>query len=929
MDYFSELLESYTKLKKRTFKLVYLSEQEEKGMSQEVVTGGEAEAIAFLKSNIADIQKATHAAPASFTPIEGKGEIQLYMGPATSQGASAQAARRTARAAAEEGGGDEAVGGVGAEQGEMVGQQVIKARAGHTNFGTVALVNGNQVLWDPGFVAKGERFQTFVRKFLPGESVPEGERTPGEENTAAVASSEELLQQAEEAKLVPGGLFTAPENEGRFPRADEYIIIENKIIDKIKELCKEGVFRKKYGTTALGRIKLFCSNPENYIGGNYPQSLERKLVEGGGIKNPDEFPVQMYRKEGGEYAQPAGFDELDPDGTLIKDVLESQQLLVTLMGDKDISQRDCAKVNQRISTFGGDRVVIYGGKGRGEAKRGVVIKATALQKTILQHFAECGIKEATFIGTTEKHNEDKGRINEAIFQLGIELTNAFKIEDEKNREKAVKDISVKFARMIKAKKDALLNLANSSRLSEDVAIDTDSMGELQEIYGILDTLQTPDVLKKYIKDILRKNMVAISNINAAGSVPYGRSQKLGLKTDTLLYFNTPEEAEAASEKLGLSNTTVVSKTKKQIMDSLSEEDAALVSERLSQYEDNDSIPVVNVGQKVGKGTSIRLGHVAFDKPFEAGRGLAMTKGGSTPEDPAKYAARLKGDGVHSDFRITANNKEETDLHDYSRKLQEINNAASRIGKGASSVWDQNGRNITSMTAQQIAEMAAEQLFGKIPIGLLDQGSTKLGHFGTEIFDALLKTNPATGETEKVDFSDSKSRRRLQESMQRDWLSGRLHADLNNSANPQKKRMATLFVSRIAQMGVMNMEEMAQLVVKEGGETFSFDQNAIVRAISKGTRDGSISITPAKEGSYHVSFSMKGGDGKTHDVKITLGLQRSGDVAAWIANISSKDAASIGTPLSIPEKAQPENASMMYQYLKGQHQLLETLLSQTT
>ena len=30
MDYFSELLESYTKLKKRTFKLTYINEAEEK-----------------------------------------------------------------------------------------------------------------------------------------------------------------------------------------------------------------------------------------------------------------------------------------------------------------------------------------------------------------------------------------------------------------------------------------------------------------------------------------------------------------------------------------------------------------------------------------------------------------------------------------------------------------------------------------------------------------------------------------------------------------------------------------------------------------------------------------------------------------------------------------------------------------------------------
>ena len=80
MDYFSELLESYNKLKKRTFKLTYITE----GQGDEVDANfgaGEAAAKAAIAANLVKIQAADSSNPAI---VQGAGvEIEMWIGPST------------------------------------------------------------------------------------------------------------------------------------------------------------------------------------------------------------------------------------------------------------------------------------------------------------------------------------------------------------------------------------------------------------------------------------------------------------------------------------------------------------------------------------------------------------------------------------------------------------------------------------------------------------------------------------------------------------------------------------------------------------------------------------------------------------------------------------------------------------------------------
>ncbi len=99
------------------------------------------------------------------------------------------------------------------------------------------------------------------------------------------------------------------------------------------------------------------------------------------------------------------------------------------------------------------------------------MKPNTLHKAILSKFHGCDIQQAIYRGNTNRRNEDKGRFNEAIFQFGIEFANASKIEDDEERDAAFQEIGQRLKRVVQRSLRKLLDLADSTELDEDNAID--------------------------------------------------------------------------------------------------------------------------------------------------------------------------------------------------------------------------------------------------------------------------------------------------------------------------------------------------------------------------------------------------------------------------------------------------------------------------
>ena len=213
-------MESYSKLKKRTFKLTYISEAEEgkKGgktqevkpedkisLNQDQKNEGAIAAVAFMTANLKEIQVATYQNMAEFKlPLQDKGTIQFWMVSASApkrvkpaqppgseayKGSTPPTDSATPTDSAEEEGGEEV-----AEN----GPQVIKSRSGQ-DFGEVAIVTGGAVSISPDLQAREESFSKFVGKFSAKADTGDEDSN---EKAAKIAADEAKEQKrlAEEAE---------------------------------------------------------------------------------------------------------------------------------------------------------------------------------------------------------------------------------------------------------------------------------------------------------------------------------------------------------------------------------------------------------------------------------------------------------------------------------------------------------------------------------------------------------------------------------------------------------------------------------------------------------------------------------------------------------------------------------------------------------
>lgn len=222
MDYFTELLESYSKLKKRTFKLTYIMEQED-GQAY-------AELIRILSG----------AVPGGFVSIQSPEYPDL----------TKFDYRRTA---------DNGIN-VRGNYGKGVKQATLVTATGQQVRDKEAAVG----LWDALF------------KAMAGEGP---EQTPEQSADDAIAQQQAAEQQERLEKLsVPGG---AMELEG-FDLQDlkAFMQAQEKVSEYVSKFCST-ITRS---LSIKNAAQALCRAPGNYIGGNSRSGWEYKLSKGVGIK---------------------------------------------------------------------------------------------------------------------------------------------------------------------------------------------------------------------------------------------------------------------------------------------------------------------------------------------------------------------------------------------------------------------------------------------------------------------------------------------------------------------------------------------------------------------------------------------------------------------------------------------------------------------
>ena len=329
----------------------------------------------------------------------------------------------------------------------------------------------------------------------------------------------------------------------------------------------------------------------------------------------------------------------------------------------------------------------------------------------------------------------------------------------------------------------------------------------------------------------------------------------------------------------------------------------------------DKVSLVSIGQKLtGEGEDVKAGQTALLRAAKAAQRLTeIQTENAGPVDAALYYDQLN-------TLLGSDSDDLSLLSNYGHSVQNRIETLEGLLTSETGFW--SGGERKEVTPAQVAADIQKQLGGRrspftasdLPKPLLD----------------IIWTTDEKGEKVLRDFSDPKEgvkyTRYLKEAMARVTTMTKLKRDLRSNTS-DTKRGAQLFLTNAAALTIMDtgsLGTMSQLVITESGESFSFDQNDVIQLMTEARNNNNLAIDV--DGlTTHFTFPI--GNGQT--ASFILRCERQGQNPSFIGYTPQETARNIGGSVRQQQLSQPINADVMYQYLKGQHQLLETLFSRTT
>ena len=520
MDYFSELLESYNKLKKRTFKLTYITEAEDEATA-------EGKATAVVKAGLTQQHDPSKQ-------VKG-GEPYAYLGVKTNK--------------------INLVGGpVGAGWPKPIGD--AGGNPDKSSEAWTMLVN--YFKGDSTEEKKPELPGGAVEKARFKDMTPEEQDAYTQKKEADDAAQEQAAIDEEEkqARMVTVGSLIELDPERFGELSTDIIALENKNITKLEELCE-----------IPGRLSPNICDDENAklqaIGGSRDTSLESKLVNGVGAIVDDEGKLK---------SQNIGAAEIQA----------AFQTNLELLEEMRKEEPDCAYVKERLARVGGNKIVLFTDSGPGGDKnQGTVLPIEALQENMLAHFTSnnCVIKTYKDPNVTNMENNMKGRFNEGFMQLMTLIlakvgSDEYVGAEENEQLKMLADLTNEFETGLEDIHGELRNYMLHSPMSEGAAISLEAHPIFMQIVEELDILAGKNGgVKEYLKQYLRQMGTLVKELNADDTIAGGEAQALGSKVDTFFFYKGDggkERAKTAASSLGLQPGDVVTITPSKLYEDASD-----------------------------------------------------------------------------------------------------------------------------------------------------------------------------------------------------------------------------------------------------------------------------------------------------------------------------------------------------------------------
>jgi len=913
MDYFSELMESYTKLKKRTFKLTYISEAEEGkkgGKTQEVkpedkisvspeeAAEGAGAAVAFMTANLAAIQQGTNAKKVSLTTDAGV-PIDFFMGPISTRSGAG--------------------GGEGATEKREAAPQVIKAKSGKP-FGEVAVVTGNAVSISPQLQANPDRFNEFMGKFVAGADTGEKDGVDKAMQTAddIAAEQKRLAEEAEQKRRETLGVLLDEANaedpdNPRFANPKAIKALQERSVAKITELCELGVLE---GNICRSEILT-----KQYIGGSREMSLESKLVKGIGFTGFND-KGKMIKSDIGEKE--------------IKDAFETTFELLDLFSRDNLTEEQeeyqCRYVKDRIGTVGSGRVVLFtnpdgdGTPKEGDTQgtpQGIVLKKNSLQENILKRFEHCEIEAYNFPGGTNALNEVKGRFNEGFMGLMTRMFSEvarWKVGgvSQTTRKKNLKSLIDDFKQGMQSTLDDLQEFAEGT--SMNVAMDIDSYPVMKEIEGQIKTLTTKGEIPKVMAQLYVQMGGLLKDLGADDIIPGGTAQSLGGKVDNFFLYagpNSLERAQRGAPALDLNPEDVVSITPKALYDNAPKAmkkaiKKAIENQGLKITNNEDKIHLLSAGNKLSIGPDVKFGDLNLDRAMDIVMGSAIT-GNSVPLKEGAWYKKLN-DSLQfepSDLGPTGT------IATYATPIKAMYDNCTLMA--AKTTYTNTDGEIVFSNNAQVAKILQTTGLTSFPYG----------QKGSAFYSAVLEKD-SNDNMKLVDLSDPDNQKKATESLKRDYLAYRFKKDYGGD-DPVKRQGAIDSLCRIAGATIMEMSEMGQIVTQEAasGKAIVINQNAVLRGLGEARKNNNLRIE-FSGGTTTFFFKVKNKRGDVVEIKYKTNMERHKGSPQVSGKISKEDAAMAGRtidPLATGITGKDLEDGTMYQYMVGQMRLLETLINQ--
>lgn len=939
MDYFSELTESYRRLKKRTFKLRYISEG---NASPEAYALG-AEALNNPDA-VSDAKASLEKAGAS---MEKKAEVTAGVTLWTN----------------------------------LDGGKTANFSAG-----------GNPKMWTiiDGQGGETEEWPLYVQKFAePADSeavgqagsdeegnVPEGELTDVQKKEMEIKQQEEAAAAAEQAKFESIG----PTWEETTGTPIDPIVRDNLLKSEkdAREFCENET-----------EESFMCkgNNLMRYIGGASNWGLEWKLANGRGVQTETETD-----KEGNEREKATIGDEL-PDTTLntalIQEATESMALLTAFLGNDG---GDCEAVKNRISKYrsgGQNGLILYGGEVNddGNPSQGIFISPiNALQLTAIKKMEEksnCGegaLRNVTGAMYTQKaKNAVKGTFYELTIQAAVEINAADRMPNGTTSEKFARKQAIKLALGTMAQKldDKMGELREISQedgpdeiardleaqfdhevIKEQAAmmdafvgrcsIQGDQAAQLSMQSGGLDiendefacadaggTWEKDDeTLKNWVLDEIMAVRRAIQIIDADGTLATGQTEnRTGGREDTKFIYNqdkdglTPEErARKAGDLMGATPVEITSGPDKGAW-------------------------ILGAGQKrIAKMGKIKIGELNNE-----GRRETIYKG----EELAKNAVEA---GFYKKIRdmqfassptgvATIGSAREKAAEDYGYSTDPANPGIETRLKSATAGLESD--TTYKSAGGRIKAQSASVLLGNIKsqIGdLLSLDQLKDSIVGKALMKGGGKRGDAKGrDSDWRDFKDPSTRKRAREAIERTARYAILSKDLKD---PNKQQAAQDYIVRNALMTGANARNMGQLITDDEGDTLTIAHNQGLQAVCDAQRNGKVDFN-IKPGGTGVTMTINDPGSEWHGMEVKWSQQGTWagpkddperhtrsqtdypyDTVKMLARKNGvrgetvKRRRASRNDIRAQQAAAPIAANTFHDYMKGQLQLLETILSQT-